>query len=195
MMYRFVILLMFAAALLCQGAAWADWQDAADRHADENAAVEDNPAWDDYAFNLDYADGSGSLTFLDLARTQKPFVLFFWLTDCPVCHLQMPYVKMFDEAIRRNDIELKIVAVNLDEDAKEALEMFKDKNLKFDLLIDPRARRTDKTYDLRETGTPVAFVFDSAGMMVKSLDGFHSDLGYQVLTLLEMEIPDELKKK
>ena len=62
------------------------------------------------------------------------------------------------------------------------------------MLIDPHARRTDKSFNLRDTGTPVAFIFDGAGLLVESFDGFHSDLGYQPLTLLQMEIPEELDK-
>ena len=189
------LVVMFALALALPGLALADWQEAADRHADENAEVEDNPAWDAYAFNLDYADGSGTLTFNELARGQQPFVLFFWLTDCPVCHLQLPYVKLFHEAVEKHDLDVRVVAINLDDDASDALDMFEEKNLKFELLIDPHARRTDEAFSLRDTGTPVAYVFDADGLMVKAFDGFHGDLGYQVLTMLKMDVPKELDKK
>ena len=194
MKHRLMVLMLAALAVLVVQPSWADWQEVADEQvaadeSEEAEEVEDNPAWDEYAFELDYADGSGELSFHELARAGQPFVIFFWLTDCPVCHLQLPYIQRFDKMIKDNDLDIRVVSINLDERVKDCVDFAAEKKLTFELLFDARARKTDKGYHLRDIGTPVAYVFDADGLVVDYLTGFRGQFAKNVLQMLDMEEP------
>jgi thiol-disulfide isomerase/thioredoxin len=181
-----VLLMLSVAAHSAQ----ADWQDLADAQA--TAEQEDNPAWAEYAFELSYAGSIDELSFLELARSEQPFVLFFWLTDCPVCHIQLPYVQQLEDIVEDNGLELRVVSINLDYDATQCLEFVEEKNPSFELLVDPRARYTNETYHLEELGTPITYVFDANGELVDYLTGFRSEYAKSILKLLDMDMPEGL---
>ena len=94
-----VILVTLVILVISPANAQSDWQDAADEHAEQieeqtETGEGDNPAWEQYAFTLDGISFDGELSFVDLARDEIPFVIFFWITDCPLCHLQLPQVQL-----------------------------------------------------------------------------------------------------
>ena len=169
--------------------AQSEWQDAADEHAEQIAddtEQEDNPAWERYAFELDYIDGSGTLTFAEIARDSKPFILFFWLTECPLCHLQLPQVQQLKNTVDDEEIDLRIVSVNVDFGDKDALEFYLEKEMTFELLHDSRARGTDEAYHLNELGCPLVYVFDEHGEFVDYLTGYRAHLEKTVFNLLDI---------
>jgi len=170
--------------------AQSDWQEAADEHAEQvadEAVPEDNPEWDKYAFELDYIDGSGVLTFADIAREGQPFILFFWLTDCPLCHLQLPQVQLLQDTVSEEDIALRIVAINVDFGDKEALDFYTDKEMTFELLHDSRARATDEAYHLNDLGCPLIYVFNENGEFVDYLTGYRAQLEKTVFNMLDIK--------
>ena len=52
-----------------------------------------------YDFELPYVGKPGKLSFKELADSGKPFVVFIWLTDCELCHLQLPYVDLINASL------------------------------------------------------------------------------------------------
>ena len=184
-----ITLLLLAACGLAgaPGIASGDWTD----HADPLVpVVEDDPAWDEYAFELPYANLEGRLSFHDLARSGDPFVLYWWLTDCPMCHLQMPYVQQLFNQCRERELGLRVVSICIDSDKRDCLPYLEDKGIKFDVLFDGRSRRTDEQYEVRENGTPLAYVFAAGGVPLGKLTGFTSSFTKDVLAMLEIE-PEE----
>jgi peroxiredoxin len=180
-------------------AAQDSWQDVADeRDADQaeaDQAVADNPAWDQYAFTLESLSGSDETSFVDLARSGHPFILVYWLMDCPLCHLQLPQVQQLQETIERNELDVRVVAVNLDHSATEASEFFEEQDMSFELLHDSRARHTDEAFHISELGCPLTYVFDSEGELVDYLTGYRAQLEKNVFTLLDIALSDEAQVK
>jgi thiol-disulfide isomerase/thioredoxin len=174
----------------------SDWHEYLEDPQDKDAVVEDNPVWNKYAFDLPYVDGDERLTFKDLARSDKPFILFFWLTDCPLCHLQMPYIQQMQKQVEEYELNLQIVSICLDPDDRYCLPYIEEKGISFDVLLDARGRRTDRLYEISEIGTPVIFVFKNRGEFVEYYTGFRSGIGKTILELLEIELPaDEPRTK
>jgi cytochrome oxidase Cu insertion factor (SCO1/SenC/PrrC family) len=176
--------------------AQSDWQDVADEHAEQIAdeasqEAEDNPAWEQYAFTLERLSADGELSFIDLARDGIPFVLFFWISDCPLCHLQLPQVQQLQETIDDQMLDLRLVAINLDPNATAARLFYEEKGATFELLFDPRARYTDEAYHLNELGCPLTYVFDSNGELVDYMTGYRAQLETAVLRMLDIEIPGQ----
>jgi len=183
-------------ALLMLGAGSAAAQDSWQAVADEAAqGVQDNPAWEQYAFTLDSLSGDHELSFVDLARDGRPFILIFWLMDCPLCHLQLPLVQQLQETIDRYSLDLRVVAVNLDHSGTEASEFYDEKGMTFELLHDPRARYTDEAYHLSDLGCPLTYVFNSEGELIDYLAGYRAQLEKNVFTLLDITLPDEIHVK
>jgi len=185
------LVLMAVAVLLAlagSAAAQDSWQDL----ADEATQVEDdNPAWEQYAFTLESLVSDGEVSFVDLARDGQPFVLIFWLMDCPLCHLQLPLVQQLQETTDRHSLGLRVVAINLDHSGKEASDFYEEKGMTFELLHDPRARYTDEAFHISDLGCPLVYVFDSEGELVDYLTGYRAQLEKSVFRLLDIEMPGE----
>jgi len=150
-----------------------------------------NPEWEKYAFELPYADDSGTLSFEELARSDQPFVLFFWLNDCPVCHLQLPYVQRLLLDIEEYNLDLRLVSICLDRDPRDCQRLMEEKELTFEVLSDRNAQRTDEPFHLSELRTPLTYVFDSGGELVDYLTGFRSAYTKTILRMLDIELTAE----
>lgn len=177
--------------LALPAAAQTEWEEVADEYAQEQQP--DNPAWEEYAFDLEYVDGVGELSFVDIARQEQPFVVFFWLTDCPLCHLQLPYVQQLHNVVSDNELGVRVVSINVDHDPRECRRYIEEKEPTFELLIDPRARATNEAYHVGDLGCPLTYVFDERGELVDYLTGFRSRLPTSVLEMLDIELPPELR--
>src|SRR5690348_1041255 len=109
MILRFGVALLLMIALAAVSSARAQDTSWADEHkrprADAPPPVADNPAWEKYDFELNYADGTGKVRFKDLAASGQPFVLVWWLTDCPICHMQMPYIQKLQSMVDKGDVD------------------------------------------------------------------------------------------
>jgi thiol-disulfide isomerase/thioredoxin len=190
-----VLLLLFALAACClfqprrAGAAWQDW-------ASQTAAMTppvpvSQDVLDKYGFELDYADGSGKLSFKDLAESGHPFILVWWLSDCPVCHMQLPYVQQLQKQITENKLDLRIVSICIDDDTKSCLQYVKEKGITFDVLTDPHARRTDSKYRVKDFGTPTTYIFKPGGQFMEYLTGFKQQYSRAIYSQLGITPPAE----
>jgi thiol-disulfide isomerase/thioredoxin len=175
--------------------AHADWKDwASERNSSSRTPVKVPQALlDKYGWELEYADGSGKSTFKDLAESGAPFVLVWWLSDCPVCHMQLPYVQKLQKQIEDNQLEVKIISICIDQDAKQALKFVQQRGISFDVLLDPRARRTNTKYRVKDLGTPVTYIFKSGGELVDYMTGFKQNYTQAVLSKLGIVEPKTTK--
>lgn len=150
-----------------------------------------DPQWEYYAFDLDYVNEAGGLSFEELARSGRPFVLVWWLADCQLCRMQMPYVQELNNSIREHGLELYLVSINIDDRERDCRSYITETGLTVPVLWDMHGRRTDRAYGLRELGTPLTYVFGEGGEFIDTITGYKS--GYQdaVLGLLDIEVPEE----
>lgn len=169
--------------------ALADWTDYADPI---EPVIEDDPAWDKYAFDLPYAVEDGKLSFVELARSGDPFVLYWWLTDCSMCHLQMPYMQQLHNQAADKEIPLRVVSICVDSDSRDCVSYVEDKKIKFDVLFDGHSRKTDKAFGVREEGTPLVYVFKGGGVLAGKTSGFSSNIADKVYEMLEID-PDAVQ--
>ena len=146
-----------------------------------------------YDFELPYVGKQGKLSFKELAESDKPFVVFIWLTDCELCHLQLPYVEQLQKVSDENSLGVRVVSICLDGEEETALEYMEDKGLSFDVLLDPRGRHVDTEYHVKDLGTPLAYVFKPGGEYVDYLSGYRSGFTKAVLKLLGIQPPAKAK--
>jgi thiol-disulfide isomerase/thioredoxin len=175
--------------------AHADWKDwAHERNSSSRTRTEVPQAiLDKYGWELDYADGSGQVSFKELAESGQPFILVWWLSDCPVCHMQLPYVQKLQKQIEDNKLEVKLVSICIDQDAKQALKFVQQRGISFDVLLDPRGRRTNAKYRVKDLGTPVTYIFKSGGELADYLAGFKQNYSRDVLAKLGIAEPNSDK--
>jgi thiol-disulfide isomerase/thioredoxin len=159
--------------------------------ADKPSVIEDKASWDKYAFNLKVAGGSDNVSFADLARSGEPFVLVWWLSDCPVCHMQMPYVQQLARLGQDKQAALKVVGINIDDRDRDCDAYMREKKLSFNVLRDPHGRGTDRHYDVRDEGTPLTYVFKAGGEYAGKLSGYTKNYPKRVFELLGMSMPEQ----
>ena len=180
----------FVLVLAAGFSAWA--QDAETETLDDlRQAQEEQQDTDQFEFDLPLADETGRVTFSDLADSEKPFILFWWLTDCPLCHLQLPYIQQLQDQIDEGELDLLVVTLCIDFETQECLEYLRKNELSLAVLHDPRARSTDSAYQIKELGCPLTYVFDEGGVLVDYIKGFRSNIGKSVIELLDLEQVDQ----
>ncbi|MCH7471869.1 TlpA family protein disulfide reductase [bacterium] len=182
------ILLGLALSIAAPALGWGQAEQKEEQDDDSNA--QDNPAWEQYAFDLPYAAGEDQLAFVDLALQGQPFILFFWITDCPLCELQLPFVEQLQQQAGEYDLPLRIVSICIDMDPRRCLPYVEEKGISFEVLIDPHARRTGRPYNIEDLGTPLTYVFDEAGELAGTLTGYRSAYAELVLEMLDITLPE-----
>jgi len=155
------------------------------------AQVADKASWSKYSFSLPLADGSGDTSFADLASSGKPFVLVWWLSDCPVCNMEMPYVKYLAHVGAEKEVGVQVVGINIDQDDSSCNDYIKNKHIDFDILRDPRGRHTDEHYGIRNEGTPMTYVFKAGGDFAGKLSGYTKNYPDRVLSMLGIKAPEK----
>lgn len=185
---RYIIPALLLACGLILGAGWGDPEPEQASASEDGGSGErpplSKPEWEKWAFFLPTHDGSNTVSFNNLARSGKPFVIVWWQSDCPVCHLQLPYVQQLSKMVERGEADMQIVSVNIDTSDADCASYIKDKGISFSVLRDPRARRTDQTYKVRDNGTPVTYVFKSGGVPAGHFAGFKKGFPEHVLDLV-----------
>lgn len=166
----------------------ADWQSWANERDDSRVEVSEE-VLKKYDWTLEFADGSGKLSFKELAESGTPFVLVWWMSECPVCHMQLPYVQKLQKEIVENKLDVRVVSICIDQDESGALKYMREKGISFDVLIDPRGRRTDQKYRVKDQGTPVTYVFNAGGKLETSMSGFKQQYSRAVLGPLGITVP------
>jgi thiol-disulfide isomerase/thioredoxin len=144
----------------------------------------------DYSFELDSFRGEGKLSFEDLAGSGQPFAITWWLTDCPLCRLSMPYVQKLHKRIGADKLPLRLVTINIDFHRQDVADYVEEHKVDFEILLDPRAKRTDDDFGVRDEGTPLTIVFNEKGEIIGKLTGFSSSYPEEVLKLAGLETAD-----
>ena len=140
-----------------------------------------------YNFELESLKGEGKLSFEDLAGSGQPFAITWWLTDCPLCRLSMPYVQKLHKRIKADKLPLRLVTVNIDFHRQDVADYVEEHKVDFESLLDPRAKRTDSDFGVRDEGTPLTIVFNEKGEIIGKLTGFSSSYPEEVLELAGLE--------
>ncbi|MCB1188043.1 TlpA family protein disulfide reductase [bacterium] len=150
-----------------------------------------NPDWEYYAFDLDYVNDAGGLSFEELARSKKPFVLVWWLSSCQLCRMQMPYVQELNDSIREHELDMYLVSINIDDRERDCRSYIAETGLSIPVLWDMHGRRTDKAYGLKDLGMPVTYVFGAGGEFIDTITGYKAGYSEAVLKLLDIPVPDD----
>ena len=108
------------------------------------------------AAELDLAQYKGKVVYLD-----------FWASWCVPCRHSFPWMNKMHRQL--SDKGLVIIAVNLDEERKEADAFLKVIPADFKIIYDPEGELATKH---KVKGMPSAYVFDRSGKLVKSHIGF-----------------------
>jgi hypothetical protein len=84
---------------------------------------------------------------------------------------------------------VRIVSIVIDQEADDALKYVQQKGITFDVLIDPRGRRTDAKYRIKDQGTPVTYVFGKGGTLEGSMSGFKQQYSRAIFADLGITVP------
>ena len=98
----------------------------------------------------------GETTRLSDYRGQRVFINF-WATWCPPCRAEMPDMQKLYE---QTDVDVEILAVNLQESEEVVSEFVKEFGLTFPILMDVNSDVAD-TYQVR--AYPTSYMIDSSG--------------------------------
>lgn len=165
------LLLVLCAALLLLGAgsmrtALAGWGD-------------EPQAQSKFDFQLDDLTRSSDVRMKELSA--KPLVVHVWAPDCPMCKLNMPYVKGTFQKIDRDDVNF--VACSMGERGETAAYV-REHKLPFDVLY--KGHSKDYISDsFTSDGWPTSFVFAPGGELVGSCDAQGADYEKKMLELVD----------
>lgn len=114
-------------------------------------------------FTLDVINSTDSISLSKLRGTVV--LLDFWATWCPPCKKSLPYLSKLEGKYKN----LKVIAVNIDDDRESALNFIKENNLNLTAVYD-----ADKTvvsaYDIPEM--PTAYLIDQYGKIKYTHSGY-----------------------
>ncbi|MBX2880272.1 MAG: TlpA family protein disulfide reductase [Granulosicoccus sp.] len=96
----------------------------------------------------------------------KVVFIDFWASWCGPCRASFPFM---EELQREFGDDLVIVAINLDENRKDALEFLARFEVSFKIFYDPSAQLAEK-YEVK--GMPSSYLFDRSGELLGSHIGF-----------------------
>lgn len=100
----------------------------------------------------------------------KVVYLDFWASWCKPCRQSFPWMNRM--LVKYGDKGLVIIAVNLDEDRKDADRFLKELPAKFQVVYDPEGKIAEQ-YKL--IGMPSSFIVDRDGAVKDRHMGFHDD--------------------
>lgn len=156
----------------------------------QDDAEADAPA---YQFDLREVGGEERLTFAELADSGRSFVLFFWISDCPHCKRQLPFVELMYRNMEKYEMDVDVVLVNADVDEGMAEASIRERGILAPVYWDPDVRDTKATFDMQEKGTPRTYIFKPGGEYVEDFGGFNSAYMIYVLEKLEVELPRDMQ--
>lgn len=112
------------------------------------------PAWKGDAMSLKQYQG-------------KVILLDFWASWCGPCRQSFPLFNQLYKDLKEKDFV--ILAVNIDEDQKDALKFLEDVPVDFSIGFDPKGK-IPELYGL--TGMPTSYVIGKDGKIAKIIEGF-----------------------
>jgi cytochrome c biogenesis protein CcmG, thiol:disulfide interchange protein DsbE len=97
----------------------------------------------------------------------KVVLLDFWASWCGPCRQSFPLFNQLYKDLREKDFV--ILAVNIDEDQKDALKFLEEVPVDFTIGFDPKGK-IPEIYGL--TGMPTSYVIGKDGKIAKVIEGF-----------------------
>lgn len=97
----------------------------------------------------------------------KVILLDFWASWCGPCRQSFPLFNQLYKDLKEKDFV--ILAVNIDEDQKDALKFLEEVPVDFAIGFDPKGK-TPESYGLK--GMPTSFVIGKNGKIAKVIEGF-----------------------
>ena len=126
--------------------------------------------------DFELADLEGELVTLEQQIDEGELVLInFWATWCGPCRLEIPMLTELDERYREQG--LRILAVNVEEDASVVAAFVRDRDVSFPVLLDPEGAIT-KRY--RVEALPTTILVDREGDVIDVTEGLDPYLGYRI---------------
>lgn len=98
----------------------------------------------------------------------QPVLIDFWASWCEPCQESFPWMN----EIKAQYPDLKIIAINLDEESSVAESFLKENKADFKVLFDPEGELAEK---YQVDGMPSSYLVDRNGKIVKHHVGFFSD--------------------
>lgn len=102
------------------------------------------------------------------AHRGKVVYVDFWASWCGPCRKSFPWMNEMQEKYGK---QIKIIAVNLDQDRAEADKFLHQNPAKFTIAFDPEGK-TAEAYKVK--AMPSSYLIDSAGRIVSGHAGFRS---------------------
>lgn len=131
-------------------------------------------------FTLKSLTGSDSISLSALRG--KVVLVDFWASWCPPCKQSLPYLSKLEKKYK----DLKVVAVNIDEDNQKALEFIRENKLSLTMVHDSD-KSVVSAYDVPEM--PTVYLVDQYGKIQYVHSGYNesniSDLEFAVRGLID----------
>jgi len=117
-------------------------------------------------------DFKGQLVYLD-----------FWASWCGPCRQSLPILNEIREEFKGKGFE--VVAVNVDENLKDALGFLDRYPVSYPILLDPKGEMP-KAYDVK--GMPTAYLLDSTGKIIYKHVGFKKKDRKKIVELIKKNL-------
>lgn len=129
-------------------------------------------------FTLSTFDGKP----LTLSALRGQVVLLdFWASWCAPCRQEMPFLQLLEKRYGKRGF--RVVAVNIDNHARNALQFLRDLNIRFKPVWD-EARRVVTRYDVATM--PTTFLIDKTGKIRFVHSGFETENYHQYKQQIEL---------
>jgi len=97
-------------------------------------------------------------------------LLDFWASWCGPCKEEMPYLTLLQKTYGKDGFA--VLAVNIDNEPKNALELLKDHSIRLPLILDKK-RRVVSAYDVQTM--PTSMIIDKQGWIRFIHRGFKAE--------------------
>jgi peroxiredoxin len=116
---------------------------------------------------------------------QKNVVVSFWASWCGPCRIEMPALIEFYKNNHTVSSDFELLAVSIDEDAKDASDFATAQKLVFPVLLDPH-QRVANAFEVE--GIPSMFIIDKNGKVIYAHSGYDMAMEFQLKRELGLEI-------
>lgn len=125
-------------------------------------------------FSLTTLDGSRTVSLSDF-RGQKKVVISFWASWCGPCREEMPALVDFYKRNHGESSDFEILAVSIDEDAKQASSFAAAQKMNFPVLLDDHQKMAE-AYHI--DSIPTMLVIDKDGKVTYGHIGYDVSMTY-----------------